>query len=126
MKKQYINVRAYAEKYNLTMEQAHNEIQPLLFDLSYDWVYSDYHHKVSLPFADYLELNMDGEGKITQCSRETFELYDYDQEIILDRVVSLTCKTRDISYVEYVEFNGKQYDKRKIEQALKLIEEGEK
>ena len=123
MKKQYIDVRAYAEKYNLTLEQAHNEIQPMLFDLGYDWQGINYHHKVSLVYADYLELNMDKEGRITQCPKETFEQSDYDQELIFDRIVHLTCTTRDNT--EYVEFNGKQYDKRKIEQVLKLIEEWE-
>ena len=118
MKKIYIDVQAYAEKHNLTLDQAHNEIQPLLFDLNYDWQSVDYHHTVVLKFADYLELNMDKEGCITQCSRETFELHDYDQEIILDRAVKLTHKVRD--NVEYVEFNGKQYDKCKLEQALRL------
>lgn len=123
MKKQYIDVRAYAEKYNLTVEQAHNEIQPLLFDLNYDWQSVDFHHTVVFKFADYLELNMDKEGRITQCPKETFEQSDYDQELIFDRVVKLTCTARDNT--EYIEFNGKQYDKRKLEQALKLIEEGE-
>lgn len=123
MKKIYIDVTKYANKYGLTLEQAHNEIQPMLFDLNYDWQGINYHHKVSLVFADYLELNMDKEGRITQCPKETFEQSDYDQELIFNRTVNLTCEARDNT--EYVEFNGKQYDKHKLEQALKLIEEGE-
>ena len=122
MKKIYIDVQAYAKKYSLTLEQAHEEIQPMLFDLNYDWQGINYHHKVSLVFADYLELNMDKEGRITQCPKETFEQSDYDQELVFNRTVNLAFEIRNKT--EYIEFNGKQYDKRKLEQALKLIEEG--
>lgn len=123
MKKAYINVKEYAEKYNLTLNQSHNEIQPMLFDLNYDWQSSFYHRKVCFTEAEYLELNMDRDGCITQCSRDMFIESDYDQEIIFDRIVDVSYTCRNvIREPEYVEFNGKQYEKSKLEQALKLIE----
>lgn len=127
MKKAYINVKEYAEKYNLTLEQAHREMQPWLFDFGYDWASKDYHRKVCFTEGEYLELNIDRDGCITQCSRDAFIESDYDQEIIFDRIVDISYSCRNvIREPEYIEFNGKQYTKRKIEQALKLIEECER
>ena len=126
MKKQYIDVQAYAEKYNLTLEQAHLEIQPWLFDFGYGWQSIVYHHKVCFTEGEYLELNIDRDGCITQCSRDVFIESDYDQEIIFDRIVDISYTCRNvIREPEYIEFNGKQYEKSKLEQALKLIDKFE-
>lgn len=126
MKKAYINVKEYAEKYNLTLNQAHNEIQPVLFGLNYDWASKDYHRKVCFTEGECLELNIDRDWRITQCSRDAFIESDYDQEIIFDRIVDISYTCRNvIREPEYIEFNGKQYEKSKLEQALKLIDKFE-
>ena len=126
MKKAYINVKEYAEKYNLTLNQAHNEIQPVLFGLNYNWASKDYYRKVYFTEWEYLELNIDRCGRITHCPRDMFIESDYDQEIIFDRIVDISYTCRNvIREPEYIEFNGKQYDKQKLEQALKLLEDSD-
>jgi hypothetical protein len=123
MKKVYINVTKYANENALTLEQAHKEIQPFLFSLGYNWKCLTYNKKVSLCYAEYLELHMEEDWAITQCSSESFTETDYDYNWELERKVSLRYVHRAItSAKEYVEFNGKQYEKAKLEQALKLIE----
>ena len=125
MSKIYINITAYANKHNLTLEQAHKEIQPWLFEIGYDWELTSYQGKVSLTFAEYLELNMDTLCIITQCGSESFTESDYDVEWEFVREVSYSeVLDRDIiKEQKYVEFNGKQYDKAKLEKALKMIDE---
>jgi hypothetical protein len=123
MKKVYINVAKYANENALTLEQAHNEIQPFLFALGYNWACKGYHNKVVLTYAEYLEMHMEKDWVITQCSSDSFTESDYDYEWELKRKVNLSYVHRAITSVkEYVEFNGKQYEKTKLEQALKLIE----
>ena len=123
MKKVYINVAKYANENALTLEQAHNEIQPFLFALGYNWACKGYHNKVVLTYVEYLEMHMDKDWVITRCSSDSFTESDYDYEWELKRKVNLSYVHRAIaSAKEYVEFNGKQYEKAKLEQALKLIE----
>ena len=123
MKKVYINVTKYANEHHLSLDQAHNEIQPFLFALGYNWACKGYHNKVILTYVEYLEMHMDKDWVITQCSSDSFTESDYDYEWELKRKVNLSYVHRAItSAKEYVEFNGKQYEKAKLEQALKLIE----
>jgi len=123
MKKVYINVAKYANEHNLSLDQAHNEIQPFLFALGYNWACKGYHNKVILTYVEYLEMHMDKDWVITRCSSDSFTESDYDYEWELKRKVNLSYVHRAItSAKEYVEFNGKQYEKAKLEQALKLIE----
>lgn len=123
MKKVYINVTKYANEHNLSLAQAHNEIQPFLFNLGYNWACKGYHDKVVLTFAEYLEMHMEKDWVITKCSSDSFTESDYDYEWEIKRKVNLSYVHRAITSVkEYVEFNGKQYEKTKLEQALKLIE----
>jgi len=124
MKKIYINITEYANKYGLSLAQAHKEIQPFLFSLGYNWA-SPIYKKVSLCHAEYLELHMEKEWTITQCSSDSFVEDDYDYKWEIERTVTLRYTHHYIEHtqeIEYVEFNGKQYEKTKLEQALKLIE----
>ena len=125
MKKIYINITEYANKYGLSLVQAHEEVQPFLFGLGYNWESPSYNKKVVLWFADYLELHMEKDWTITQCSSDSFVEDDYDYKWEIERTVTLRYLHRFIEHaqeIEYVEFNGKQYEKAKLEQALKLIE----
>ena len=123
MNKYFINVVKYANDNGLSLEQAHEEIQSELFKDDYNWECKGYHNKVVLTFAEYLELQMEKPHCITQCSGESFTESDYDFEITFDRSVNLGWNIDRVETTpEYVEFNGKQYDKKKLEQALKLIE----
>lgn len=123
MNKYFINVVKYANDNGLSLEQAHEEIQLNLFNDVYNWKHPSYQNKVVLSFAEYLELNMEEPNCITQCSSESFTESDYDFEVTFDRSVNLVWNIDRVETTpEYVEFNGKQYDKKKLEQALKLIE----
>ena len=123
MNKYFINVVKYANDNGLSLEQAHEEIQLNLFNDVYNWKHPSYQNKVVLSFAEYLELNMEEPNCITQCSSESFTESDYDFEVTFDRSVNLVWNIDRVETTpEYVEFNGKQYDKQKLEQALKLIE----
>jgi hypothetical protein len=122
MKKVYINVTKYANENALTLEQAHKEIQPFLFARGYNWACKGYHNKVILTDVEYLEMHMDKDWVITRCSSDSFTESDYDYEWEIKRKVNLSYVHRAIaSAKEYVEFNSKQYEKAKLEQALKLI-----
>ena len=94
-----------------------------MFNLGYNWACKGYHDKVVLTFAEYLEMHMEKDWVITKCSSDSFTESDYDYEWEIKRKVNLSYVHRAITSVkEYVEFNGKQYEKTKLEQALKLIE----
>jgi hypothetical protein len=115
----FINVKSYAEKYGILMDKAHEEIQPKLFELGYSW----YKGKDIIKFGECLDLSYQKEGEITH-SQESFEDHLEMKELLIERKEIVTV---DISAteptIEYVEFNGKQYDKAKLERALKMIDE---
>ena len=126
VKKTYIDVTKYANNYGLTLKQAHEEIQPMLFECGYNWASHSYNRKVSLTYSEYLELNMDKEMTITQTNSETFIESDYDVEWVLKRNIEFVYEYRNIIHEpEYVEFNGKSYDKSKLEKALAMLEEAD-
>lgn len=126
MKKTYIDVAKYANNYGLTLKQAHEEIQPMLFECGYNWASPSYDQKVSLTHAEYLELNIEKELAITQCSSETFAESDYDVEWVLKRNIDFVYEYRNITHEpEYVKINGKSYDKSKLEKALAMLEEAD-
>ena len=52
-------------------------------------------------------------GDVVQC---------VDEELMFTRQVTLVPFYNKIDKTEYVEFNGKQYDKKKLEEALAMIE----
>lgn len=115
----FINVKSYAEKYGILMDKAHEEIQPKLFELGYSWPTGKNIYK----HGECLELNYHKSGRITH-SQESFEDHLEMKELLIERKEIVTV---DISAteptIEYVEFNGKQYDKAKLERALKMIDE---
>ena len=126
MKKIYIDVTEYANNYGLTLDQAHGEIQPFLFRCGYNWAYPSYDQKVSFTYAEYLELNIEKKLAITQCSSETFTDSDYDVEWVLKRNIEFVHEYRNITNEhEYVEINGKRYDRSKLEKALAMLEEAD-
>ena len=126
MKKIYIDVTKYANNYGLTLKQAHEEIQPVLFECGYNWAYSSHDREVSLTSSEYLELNMDKEMVITQCPSDLFTESDYDVKWALKRNIEFVYEYRNITREpEYVEINGKSYDKSKLEKALALLEEAD-
>jgi len=126
VKKIYIDVTEYANNYGLTLDQAHGEIQPMLFESGYNWAYPSYDQKVSSTYAEYLELNMDKEMVITQCPSDLFTESDYDVEWVLKRDIEFVHEYRNIIHEhEYVEINGKRYDRSKLEKALAMLEEAD-
>lgn len=52
-------------------------------------------------------------GDVVQC---------VDEELMFTRQVTLVPFYNKIDKTEYVEFNGKQYDKKKLEEVLAMIE----
>lgn len=116
--KHYINVKAYAEKYGITLAKAHEEIQPKLFEMEYAWPIGQniYNHN------DCLVLNYFTNNEITHASVD-FMYRNPMTEIIIEReeIININFSVKEAP-IEYVEFNGKQYEKAKLEQALKLIE----
>ena len=126
MKKIYIDVTEYANNYGLTLDQAHGEIQPMLFESGYNWAYPSYDQKVSFTYAEYLELNIEKKLAITQCSSETFTDSDYDVKWVLKRDIEFVHEYRNITNEpKYVEINGKRYDRSKLEKALAMLEEAD-
>ena len=125
MKKQFIDVEKYATDFNIPLAQAHEEIQTWLFEQGYNWVADAYKNSVEFTCSGILELNMDNYFAITRNVFENIDFNDYDEEITFGRCwkVHLTPFANKVVKTEYVEFNGKQYDKRKLEEALKLIEQ---
>ncbi len=119
--KYFINVAAYAKENNITLKQAHEEIQPWLFGQEYIF-WELYKDAVMFTYADYLEINYEHSGIITWAYEDCIN--DNGKEIVLERLVKTEIKlTPTIIEEELVEFNGKQYSKAKLEKALKLIEE---
>lgn len=118
--KHFINVKAYAEKYKITLKKAHEEIQPKLFELGYDWWRKG--KETSPKNVECLDLNCVTQNEISH-SCVAFKDHKYMAEIVIEReeVVTLKLSVKEAPK-EYVEFNGKQYEKAKLEQALKLIE----
>lgn len=115
----FINVKSYAEKYGILMDKAHEEIQLKLFELGYSWPGDNCVYK----HGECLELNYRKSGSITH-SQESFDDRLEMKELLIERKETVTV---DISVteptIEYVEFNGKQYDKAKLERTLKMIDE---
>lgn len=122
--KHYINVKAYAEKYGITLDKAHEEIQPKLFEMGYSWWKNSkevFYAKASP--SHYIDLNYCNDKEITHSTVRSY-IHDTMTEIIIEREeeVKISFSVKEAP-IEYVELNGKQYEKAKLEQALKLVEE---
>ena len=121
MKKQFIDVKQYAEENDIPLNAAHEEIQNWLFKEGYKW--TRYGTTVKFTDSRFLELNMDTSYGITWENEDCFDSDNYDEELTFARCVTIVPVYNKIDKTEYVEFNGKQYDKAKLEEALKLIEQ---
>lgn len=116
-----VNVGAYATNNRISLKQAHEEIQEWLFDKDFKW---DSYEGVSFKDATILVLNFDRPLQLCWGSFENIsKLYSYYpgiQELLLKRTCTVTLSPSIKE--EFVEFNGKQYNKRKLEEALRLLE----
>jgi hypothetical protein len=117
-----IDVQAYADENNISLEQAHNEIQPWLFENGFVW-----ENRKSLPqkevmyeHATYLFCSS---GVITFWSvTDYFEVRSTQKQIFLSRNVSVSLSGKE---EETVEILGKKYRKSDVENAMKNVKEKE-
>lgn len=119
--KQFIDVEKYALDNEISLSVAHEEIQTWLFKEGYDW--EMYGTTVKFNNTRFLELNMDASYCITWENEDCYSSDKYEEELVFTRQVTLVPFYNKIDKTEYVEFNGKKYDKAKLEEALKLIEQ---
>ena len=110
-----INVKAYAEKYGITLEKAHEEIQSWLFEQGYHWNTLDIPHIGT--HAPYLYIR--GEELLHGNDEHRFYVETTEKEITLSRQIVLTP-----SYVEeeLVEFDGKKYNEREFLAAIAKLD----
>lgn len=120
MKKQFIDVEKYALENEIPLSVAHAEIQTWLFKEGYEW--AGYGKHTGFINSHFLELNMDKPNCITWENSYCDITNVYEGELMFSRQVALTPFYNKIDKTEYVEFNGKQYDKKKLEEALAMIE----
>jgi hypothetical protein len=120
MKKQFIDVEKYALENEIPLSVAHEEIQTWLFKEGYKW--TSYGNHVGFINAHFLELNIDTSYCITWENEDCYNSDKYEEELMFSRQVALVPFYNKIDKTEYVEFNGKQYDKKKLEEALAMIE----
>lgn len=120
MKKQFIDVEKYARENEISLSVAHEEIQTWLFKEGYKW--TSYGNHVGFINSHFLELNMDTSYCITWENEDCYNSDKYEEELMFSRQVALVPFYNEIDKTEYVEFNGKQYDKKKLEEALAMIE----
>jgi len=120
MKKQFIDVEKYALENKIPLSVAHEEIQNWLFKEGYKWAVYGKH--IGFINSHFLELNMDKPNRITWENRDCYIANDYEEELMFSRQVSLVPFYNEIDKTKYVEFNGKQYDKKKLEEALAMID----
>ena len=117
-----INVQKYADKNGITLKQAHEEIQPWLFEQGCDWGEGD--KNISCTFAQWLNV---GVLKIYPSTYITWSSSDYHtaKEITLSRKVTVELTPSFVEVeepaVEYVELGGKKYIKKELEEALSKI-----
>lgn len=116
-----IDVQKYADKYGLTLEGAHQEIQPWLFERECNW--SSGGNYVNCTFARWIEV-----GVLERCSPTAItwssEGYSTAKEITLQRTISVSLSIAPTeSHPEHsVELDGKQYTKAQLLEALAKLE----
>lgn len=114
-----IDVQKYADTYGLTLEQAHQEIQPWLFEQGFKW--RPYGPEVSEVGSTYMYINSD--KYLTQSPQKDsyyFHFSNDNKEITLLRNVSVSLS---IAHPEpSVEIDGKQYTKAQLLEALAKLE----
>lgn len=113
-----INVKAYAEKNRITLEKAHEEIQSWLFEQGYNWNRYTIPTNVIATYSLYLYIR--GEELLHGGSEHHFYEEAPEKEITLSRQVALT---PDYVEEEFVEFDGKMYNKREFLSAIANVKE---
>lgn len=97
------------------------EVQKKLFEMGYKWSSGD------KDIRHFKYMFIDEEGKITGCETESFFQDSKSNWGSRPEMIVEVEKTIKVSFkekpVETVEFNGKKYDKKKLEEALKAIEQ---
>lgn len=121
------DVAAHAKAWSVSHEEASKRIQEWLFAEGCKWC-----NGVVTPFqlsADYLFLNYyDGQGITQTSSKPTVDAYD-GPEATLIATTSYQLSVEQPKVVppvpekEYIEFNGKRYEKEKLAEALKMLDE---
>ena len=117
-----IDVQAYADENNISLEQAHNEIQPWLFEQGCEWYYKA--TEAQYKTQPYILFN---------CGRLNYLSYSSDEDlfnitlasvkrIFLFRNVSVSLSGKE---EETVEILGKKYLKSDVENAMKNVKEKE-
>ena len=113
-----INVKAYADKNRITLEQAHKEIQGYLFEQGFKWMSGD--TKVLYPQNNYLYLTCDGLARDPEDSHEGFS-EDSNEELKFTREVIVKL-TPVLVEEELVELNGVKYRKSDLEAVLAKLQ----
>lgn len=117
-----INVQKYAVENGISLEQAHKEIQPWLFEQGYSWNYTR-SKEVHTDCGRFLYC-YDCSAVTHDDSAEYF-VEHANKEITLSRnvTVELTPSFVEVEEpaVEYVELGGKRYVKSELEEALSKI-----
>lgn len=116
-----INVQAYAEQYEITLEQANKEIQTWLLSNDCSWANGD--TCVLYPEeANFLYVNKRSRGLTLTKSNAQYEDYfnDYKaKEIFLERNILLTIKKEP----DTIEIEGKKYLKEEVLKAIEQLEQ---
>lgn len=117
-----INVQKYADKNGITLKQAHEEIQPWLFEQGYSWNYTG-SKEVHTDRGRFLYC-YDCSGVTHDDSAEYF-VEHANKEITLSRKVTVELTPSFVESekpaVEYVELGGKKYIKKELEEVLSKI-----
>lgn len=119
-----INVQKYADTYGITLQQAHEEIQPLLFARGLIWG-CDKKNNVSYTTSSLLFCNSWCDNLLTHTDDE----YHFDKhrfpEITFSRVQAAPVLTPSFVEAEreIVELGGKKYYKEDLAKALENIKE---
>jgi hypothetical protein len=110
------DVAAHAAEWNVPHEEASKRIQEFLFENGFGWFTAiNVVQHIDKPF---LQVNVNGPNSITQ----DYERYERAAPATLTATTTYSVSI-DVPTIEYVEIGGKKYEKKKLEEALKLIEE---
>lgn len=116
-----IDVQAYADENNISLEQAHNEIQPWLFENEFTWSSLNNTGRlvrcIGNPYL-FCDKHNITHGNVSYY----FNVQSTHKQIFLSRNVSVSLSVKE---EEIVEIMGKKYRKGDVENALKNIEEKE-
>lgn len=113
-----IDVQKYADSYGITLEQAHQEIQPWLFEQGCWW----HRGETVVRFRDGKYLYTEENKELTYgADEDTFFKMHNNKEITLQRNVSVSLSIAPSE--PSIELDGKQYTKAQLLEALAKLEE---